>query len=123
MRRTYAKLMIPIPPALARLIATGVMLGLQSFAVAYKEHAAKAAVQHETSSHNQTLRMQPPEALQILGLKDSLGVPLRQGSPEAVAAQAAFKTLFGKAKHLDNLYLMGKISAAYRVCLDETWDN
>ena len=114
--------MIPIPPVLAKLIATGAVLLLQSFAMAYNEQVKRAAKEATVQAENTLKQMDAKDALQILGLADNLSVPL-QRSDDRATAKTNFTRLFKKAEELNNPYLQGKISCAYRVCVDPRWDH
>jgi alpha-ketoglutarate-dependent taurine dioxygenase len=112
-----------IPPPLARLL---VAVGFVAFEALLKAHQQETQKLREESgvgpSHaGEVSRMDPIEALKILGLNEHLAVPLR-GVADRESATANFRRFFSSAKKLDNAYLMGKLSAAYRLCVDERWD-
>lgn len=84
--------------------------------------------------------MTAAEAIQILGLErsfpelltaashssgtavaDNLVLPLQDARQREVAKEQ-FDRLLGVAVKLDNLFLVGKLSAAYRICVDPYWD-
>ncbi|KAH9601550.1 hypothetical protein LSM04_003716 [Trypanosoma melophagium] len=122
-----------IHPQLARLIIAGGVLLFQAFVVAHSQEARKLREEEEaaggggTSSTNTTVGssqrgiMSSSEALRVLGLNTALEVPLRD-EKDRQEAHWRFKRLFAIAKENDNVYLQGKFSAAYRVCVDAEWD-
>jgi hypothetical protein len=115
-------LRIPIPPQLLRLVATGVVLFLQAFAMAYNEKAKAAAAEEAQLHATRSQVMDAKEALALLGIPTHLEVPLRSEDDRRVAKKN-FERLFKKASDLENLYLQGKMSCAYRVCVDAKWDS
>ncbi|ESL08362.1 hypothetical protein TRSC58_03935 [Trypanosoma rangeli SC58] len=113
-----------IPPQLVRLIVTGGLLLFQAFVVAHNREAQKLrgeAGDAGTNGDGGAGVMSSSEALHILGLNASLHVPL-QGEKDRAEATQRFKHLFAIAKKNNNVYLQGKFSAAYRICVDANWD-
>ncbi|ORC92246.1 uncharacterized protein TM35_000044600 [Trypanosoma theileri] len=117
-----------IHPQLVRLLVAGGVLLFQAFAVAHSQEARKLREEAEgTSSPNTTVGsshstiMSSAEALRVLGLNAELEVPLKNET-DRQEAHWRFKRLFAIAKESDNLYLQGKFSAAYRLCVDADWD-
>lgn len=137
-----------LPPQIARVLALGGMVAVQAFFAAHREEAARLAkeeqkgesqtnsnssAQHDKPAEETSeledpsmnpeayLQMPPEEALQILGMSPNLAVPLRS-SEDRAKAKANFELHFSRARESGNLYLQGKISAAYRRCADSEWD-
>ncbi|RNF26271.1 uncharacterized protein Tco025E_01394 [Trypanosoma conorhini] len=111
-----------IPPQLARLIVAGGLLLFQAFVVAHNREAEK--LREDAASGGDgggTAVMSSSEALHILGLDAGLRVPL-QSEQDRAEATRRFKHLFAIAKQSGNVYLQGKFSAAYRICVDANWD-
>lgn len=80
-------------------------------------------------------RMSEQEAIQVLGielinprlLEDARiskfsQLPLSNPRDREVA-KANFDRMFAIAVKHNNMYLAGKLSAAYRLCVDPTWDD
>ena len=127
-------LRIPIPPHLLRLLATGSMLLIQAFAMAYQEKMREAQSAEAQHSAAKLQTMDAKEALALLGVtapaaaagSSSAAAPLDVPLTRAEDKQAAkrnFETLFSKATQTENLYLQGKLSCAYRLCVDPEWDR
>ncbi|KAG8346422.1 hypothetical protein ERJ75_000773400 [Trypanosoma vivax] len=117
-RRTFF-----IPPQLARLIAATAVIALKAFITAHRREV-KRLNEQEILADSRRLRlkvMPPTEALQVLGMDTRLSVPLRSEDDRRLAT-GRFKHLFGIASKCDNAYLQGKVSAAYRLCVDADWD-
>ncbi|AYU83035.1 conserved hypothetical protein [Leishmania infantum JPCM5] len=140
-----------IPPQLARFLIAGSAALLQVFMVAYQresqklrqEEQARGAVgsaQDSTGIRNPRA-MSAMEAMQVLGLdrrfpdvytsvqqaearstSTSALLPLAPGEARR-AAQLNFERMFGLAAKEGNAFLAGKLSAAYRICVDPSWDQ
>ncbi|RNF06512.1 hypothetical protein TraAM80_04018 [Trypanosoma rangeli] len=113
-----------IPPQLLRLLVSGGLLLFQAFVVAHNREAQKLweeAGAAGTNGDGGGSLMSSSEALHILGMNASLHVPL-QGEKDRAEATQRFKHLFAIAKNNNNVYLQGKFSAAYRICVDANWD-
>ncbi|GET92746.1 hypothetical protein, conserved [Leishmania tarentolae] len=140
-----------IPPQLARLLITGSAALLQVFMVAYQresrklrqEEQARAAAgeaQDPRWSGNPRV-MSSMEAMQVLGLDRSFPdlyttvqqaeanstltsalLPLAPGKARRTAQQN-FERMFSLASKDENFFLAGKLSAAYRICVDPRWDE
>ncbi|KAG5466811.1 hypothetical protein LSCM1_00988 [Leishmania martiniquensis] len=139
-----------IPPQLARfLIASGAAV-LQVFVVAYQresrklrqEERARGAVggtQCSTATRS-SCAMSAIEAVQVLGLDcdfpdlctstqqaeansmPKASLPLVPGKARTVAQQN-FERMFALAVKEEHMFLAGKLSAAYRICVDPAWDQ
>ena len=116
--RATRGLSIPIPPQLIRLITTGALLFVQAFVVAYQREAA--AAEKRSTEETVKLPMGDREALAVLGMNETLKLPL--SSSGRAEAEKRFGLLMEKAKQSNNLFLQGKISAAYRRCVNDDWD-
>ena len=118
MRRTSPLL---IPPIVARVIAGFAMVVIQSLWDAHQAEAAKLARQYGSHTQQAKLKLTPAEALQILNLPAETKVPLSPA--DQMLAKQHFQSLFEKAKEMENPYLQGKFSGAYRVLVDPKWDE
>lgn len=132
-----------IPPQLARaLLAAGAIL-LQSFFVLYRREASRLSAEKaedgregrwNSSSPDQPL-MTPAEAVAILGVAPPKATSHESTSPAAAyalpltdrvereKARESFHRMFRLAMDRQNYFLAGKLSAAYRMCVDENWDS
>ncbi|RHW70285.1 hypothetical protein DPX39_090082000 [Trypanosoma brucei equiperdum] len=119
-----------IPPQLAKLIVTSGLLIVKAFLVAHQQEAKRLREEEEKEGHSATnaqvgtgsaALMTSSEALQILGLQPNMSVPLTAESDRQLAT-VRFEHLFAIATRCKNVFLQGKLSGAYRVCVDPEWD-
>ncbi|AIO01843.1 hypothetical protein LPMP_342170 [Leishmania panamensis] len=138
-------------PQLARLLIAGSVALLQVFAVAYQRESRKlrqeeqargavGAAQDSTGMGSPRV-MSAIEAMQLLGLdrdfpdlyisvqraeassaSTSVSLPLAPGKAHRAARQN-FERMFTLAIKEENMFLAGKLSAAYRICVDPRWDQ
>ncbi|CCW69433.1 unnamed protein product [Phytomonas sp. Hart1] len=136
-----------IPPQLMRLLMLASFAIGQAFIIAY--HTEKKNIEREESmdgsegsypqvSHPDRPPMSSLEALCILGLdhlrprlkntsspfssQSNLFLPLKTPEDREIARQN-FERMFAIAVKYNNHFLAGKLSAAYRKCVDPTWDH
>lgn len=140
LRPTHVRYFIPIPPNVARLLITGGLILLNGFGVAYMRAAAKVQEEEVAAGGVPGSATRPPmtalEAIQILGIDkvnpaytqlaagegaSTALLPLTAPN-EVEAARQNFEKMFANAVKADNLFLAGKLSAAYRLCVDVSWD-
>ncbi|KAG5492649.1 hypothetical protein JKF63_01228 [Porcisia hertigi] len=140
-----------IPPQLARLVMAGGAALLQVFWVAYQRESQKLRQEEQSrgadgatqgvSAMGRSPVMSPAEAVQVLGLDSSFpdlltsvqrvsssstltpaSLPLAPGEAR-MTAQQNFERMFALAVKEGNMFLAGKLSAAYRICVDPKWDQ
>ncbi|CCW62079.1 unnamed protein product [Phytomonas sp. EM1] len=139
-----------LPPPLARLLVVAGLAVGQAFLLAFhnerqrlrreEAEAASEGTPSSSSSSSEGGRQgggshpnRPPmtslEALQILGIHPTpsspanpAGLPLTTPS-ERELARRNFERMFAVAQKHENWFLAGKLSAAYRMCVDPTWDH
>lgn len=140
-----------IPPQLARFLIAGSAALLQVFMVAYQresqklrqEEQARGAVgsAEDSTRFGNPRAMSAMEAMQVLGLDRSFPdaytsvqqaearsmstsalLPLAPGEARRTAQQN-FERMFDLAAKEGNVFLAGKLSAAYRICVDPRWDQ
>lgn len=128
-----------IPPQLGRLLVAAAVVVGQSFLIAYKKEAKRANEEErynerETGQQGGTVDkpvMTAAEAVQILGvervnpklLKDPWHISLPLSRPDDLeAARGNFHRMMAVAQKQENHFLMGKLSMAYRLCVDPNWD-
>lgn len=140
MRRTQTNL-IPIPPFLVQILKSVAINAGQQFVQAHMAESERLRKQREENSYNNghgeqeqqqhvgssftgmpRPKMTGEEALRILNINPNLAVPLR-GNEDKAKATENFKSLFKKAQETNSPYLQGKISLAYRMCVDDCWDK
>lgn len=133
-------------PQLGRLAAAvGLVVG-QAFLSAYarEKQRLRAAAAEEEDGDGGRRRMTPLEAIQILGVEKSNPSLLHQfGSPkekerdadggercavltrerDREVARENFERMFALAVKHENQFLAGKLSLAFRVCVDPAWDD
>ncbi|CUG88073.1 Hypothetical protein, putative [Bodo saltans] len=110
--------LIPIPPAVWRMISVGGLFLLDAFLRAHRQQVKKMESQDNENGTTrsatgsiQGLPMTAEEAFQILGI-ESKTVPLLKTKDLDLATQR-FYALFEKATLAKSPYLQGKIVAAY----------
>ncbi|KPI90283.1 hypothetical protein ABL78_0665 [Leptomonas seymouri] len=138
-----------IPPQLMRLLLAGGAALLQVFLVAFQRESRRLKFESEATEKVQGTggksRMSAVEAVQVLGLdrsypalfseiqkagnntahsasSSSVLLPLREGKARE-EAKRNFERMFALAMKEENLFLAGKLSAAYRVCVNPMWDE
>lgn len=145
LRRTQPDL-IPIPPFLIQIIKSVAVNAGQQFVQAHFAEAERLRRQREENERNNghgqqenpyvnsnggsssstyglpRPKMTGEEALQILNINPNLAVPLR-GNEDKARATENFKAYFAKAEETKSVYLQGKISQAYKMCVDDKWDR
>lgn len=108
----------------------------QAFLIAYRKEKQKVRQEeedHEREGTGGTVDrpvMSPMEAVQLLGLEvarpellsPKVALPLMDPAAREAARQA-FQKMFAIAVAHDNMFLAGKLSAAYRQCVDPLWDQ
>lgn len=124
-----------LPPQLVKFLLNGAVILFQAFWVAYSKETSSASTSTSEEASSSPKSMSPAEAIQILGIeqvnprlledakssKESSVLPLSRPSDREVARKN-FERMFAIAIKHDNMYLAGKISAAYRLCVDPDWD-
>ncbi|KAG5492104.1 hypothetical protein GH5_01008 [Leishmania sp. Ghana 2012 LV757] len=140
-----------IPPQLARLMIAVSAALLQVFVAAYQRESRKLSQEERArdavggAQGSTTMwsarAMSAMEAMQVLGLdrgfpelytsvqqaeanamQTSTSLPLPHGKARE-AAQQNFERMFALAVKEENMFLAGKLSAAYRICVDPAWDQ
>jgi hypothetical protein len=139
-----------IPPQLAQLLIAGGAALLQVFLVAFQRESRRIKTESAATGTAEGIgakrHMSGVEAVQVLGLDRSYpalfnevqkaeSVAASSGSVSSSAllplkdrkateeARRNFERMFALAKREENLFLAGKLSAAYRVCVDPMWDQ
>lgn len=135
-----------IPPQLAKFLVTATAILLESLYKVYKKESSKPAQKSSReekedssssffNSHNSGHKMTEQEAIQILGLElvnprlleDARiskypQLPLSNTRDREIAKRNFDRMFLIASKH-NNMYLAGKLSAAYRLCVDPNWDD
>ncbi|KPA86195.1 putative mitochondrial hypothetical protein [Leptomonas pyrrhocoris] len=142
-----------IPPQLLRFLVASSAALLQVFLVSFHRESRRLKYEAEATvtadgSAGSRRHMSGVEAVQVLGLDRSYPVlfneiqkaesnkaqsaasasfsptplPLRDGRARE-EAKRNFERMFALAIKEENLFLAGKLSAAYRVCVDPMWDQ
>jgi hypothetical protein len=113
--------LIPIPPAVWRLLTVGGVFLLDAFLRAHRQQVNKMERDENnsgggtSSSRGTGQPMCIEEAIQVLGLPEGSKVPLSL-TKDVALADRRFGVLFEKSKLANSPYLQGKIVAAYEVC-------
>lgn len=139
-------------PQLGRLAAAAGLVVGQAFILAYtREKVRVAREEAEEESDDQEdggkdgqgsgRRMTPLEAIQILGVEKtnpsliekfsaektpsnaSLEYPVLTSGRDREVARENFERMFGLAVKHQNHFLAGKLSLAFRICVDPNWDD
>ena len=126
--RPTTTLLIPIPPMLLRILTTMAMTATQVFMTEFARERQR--LQKEKAENGGDVgsgaasgpRMTPQEALQILNINTSLAVPLTNSRDQELAKEN-FQRFFKLAQDSNLPYIQGKLSAAYRMCVDKEWDS
>ena len=115
---------------LMRILTTMAMTATQVFMTEFARERAR--LQQErinnggdrvgTGSASGGPKMTSQEALQILSMNTSLAVPLTNAKDRDTAT-ANFQRYFKLAQDSKLPYVQGKLSAAYRLCVDSNWDS
>nr|CCC93169.1 conserved hypothetical protein [Trypanosoma congolense IL3000] len=116
-----------IPPQLVKYIITAGLFLAKALIVAHKKESRRLRQEESnpTASYsaagNSFVSMPSTEALQILGLDSNMAVPLTSEANRNMAT-LRFERLFAVAVNQRNMFLQGKLSGAYRICVDPEWD-
>lgn len=138
-----------IPPQLMRLLVAGGAALLQVFVVAFQRESQRLRYESEATGTAEGMgnkrHMSGVEAVQVLGLDrnyptlfseiqkaesnasasptaTSTPLPLKEGKAKE-EAKRNFDRMLALAVAEDNMFLAGKLSAAYRLCVDPNWDQ
>lgn len=120
-----------VPAQLIKALVQGATILFQAFLVAYNK--ADRASSTSSASDSETGTMTESEAILILGVeqqnptimqrvKRSSVLPLTDPQDRRVADEN-FKRMFEIALKHNNMYLAGKLSNAYRLCVNPQWDE
>lgn len=114
--------LIPIPPAVWRVLTVGGLFVVDAFLRSHRQQVAKMERQEKENGTTvnadgtmQGLPMTSEEALHILGFPENTKTPFVSSSDTAKATER-FHVLFDKAAQAQSPYLQGKMVAAFERC-------